>query len=127
MKRLFISSMTFVLVVFFSILGTVTIDSQINPIIYQLDLALDAYDEENTTQTKEYLNLSLEEWKNINKLLTITLRHDELDDIELKFVKLDAILLNNNTIYSFEIECQELIFQLNHIIEKEKFNIKNIF
>ena len=67
-----------------------------------------------------------ETWKEANKTLALYIEHEELDKAEMEMVTLKAnidIKDYDEAIKSID----KIVFQLNHIKEKNKLKLKNIF
>lgn len=85
--------------------------------------------EQNSNDTK---NLKTEvdniynEWQNTENKWAFIVLHSELDLIETSFVKMKAQIEEGELNRSME-EIETSIFLVNHISEKEKFCLKNIF
>lgn len=65
-------------------------------------------------------------WNKIENGWAIIILHDELDMIETSLIKMSANIEYGTISDSIE-ELENLIFLVEHISDKEEFNIKNIF
>ncbi len=67
-----------------------------------------------------------EKWKNMSEKWSIIVLHDELDLIETSLIKVKSKIEVGNLEESME-DVDTSIFLLEHIKEKEKTSLKNIF
>lgn len=67
-----------------------------------------------------------EKWEKINAKWSIIVLHDEIDLIETSLIKMKAFV-KAEEIEECMAELDTSIFLLNHIKEKEKTSLKNIF
>lgn len=77
-------------------------------------------------EVDEEIEQIMEHWTKRNKKLAFYIEHDELEKVETELTSLKA----NIEVEQYEESVPELeksIFILNHIKEKFKLNIKNIF
>ena len=65
-------------------------------------------------------------WEEINAKWSIIILHDEIDLIETSLIKMKAEI-KSGEIKDVMAELDTSIFLINHIKEKEKTNLKNIF
>jgi hypothetical protein len=65
------------------------------------------------------------EWNKNKAIMSVFIRHDELDTVNLSAAKLEPYLDDNST-SDFCAESETLKFQLHHIWETEKFSIDNV-
>lgn len=65
-------------------------------------------------------------WEEIEEEWALIVLHSELDLIETAFVRMKAQIEEGELIKSIE-EIDACIFLVNHISEKEKFCLKNVF
>lgn len=65
------------------------------------------------------------EWDKNKAIMSIFIRHDELDTVNLSTAKLKPYLDDDST-SDFCAESETLKFQLHHIWETEKFSIDNV-
>lgn len=67
-----------------------------------------------------------EKWEEMDKTWSVLVLHDELDTIEISITKMKAQIKGGELEESLE-ELETTKFLINHIMEKEKLNLKNIF
>lgn len=67
-----------------------------------------------------------QEWEDMSTKWAIIVLHDEMDLIEMSLIKMRANIEMGNAEDSIQ-ELETSIFLLEHIGEKEKTNLKNIF
>lgn len=82
--------------------------------------------ENNMEELKTEVEKVYDEWENTEKKWAFIVLHSELDLIETSFVKMKAQIEEGELKKSME-EIETSIFLVNHISEKEKFCLKNIF
>ena len=82
--------------------------------------------ENNMEELKTEVEKVYDEWENTEKKWAFIVLHSELDLIETSFVKMKAQIEEGELKKSME-EIEASIFLVNHISEKEKFCLKNIF
>ena len=125
-----------ILIIFFIIaiviIGTVYIDKYLNNTTYELVSNLEdlRYKIERGDATKDELQKKSEDikskWNEINKKWSNIILHEEIDLIETALIRTKSkieIGLANESIEDIETA----IFLINHIKEKEKTSLKNIF
>lgn len=82
-----------------------------------------------TGENKEVLKMAEEveeKWNKTEKEWSIIVLHDELDLIETAFIRMRAEI-EDGDLESATEELEVALFLVNHINEKEKFCLKNIF
>ncbi len=97
-------------------------------LVSQLESLKTGINEKNITE-EEMQQISDEiygEWIKTNKKWSIIILHDELDLIETSLIKMKSKITTGNINESIE-DLDTSIFLLNHIKEKEKTSLKNIF
>lgn len=80
----------------------------------------------NMEEIKKEADKVYNKWEEIEKKWAFTVLHSELDLIETSFVRMKAQIEEGELSKSIE-EIETSIFLVNHISEKEKFCLKNIF
>ena len=80
--------------------------------------------EEN--ELKEKADEIYGEWENTNEKWSVIVLHDEIDLIETSLIKMKSKIQTGKIEDSME-DIDTSIFLVNHIKEKEKTNLKNIF
>lgn len=84
------------------------------------------HEENNIEELKTEVENVYNEWENMEKKWAFIVLHSELDLIETSFIKMKAQIEEGELSRSIE-EIETSIFLVNHISEKEKFYLKNIF
>ena len=84
------------------------------------------HEENNIEELKTEVENVYNEWENMEKKWAFIVLHSELDLIETSFIKMKAQIKGGELSRSIE-EIETSIFLVNHISEKEKFYLKNIF
>ena len=77
-------------------------------------------------EVKEKSEEVYKEWEDISEKWAIVVLHDEMDLIEMSLIKMQANVEMGNAVDSIQ-ELETSIFLLEHIEEKEKTSLKNIF
>jgi len=77
-------------------------------------------------ENSEKVNELLEKWDEINKIWSMIIIHEELDNIEVSMLGVKGAIESEDTEYAIE-ELERTIFLVGHIKEKEAFKLKNIF
>lgn len=77
-------------------------------------------------EVREQSEQVYEEWEDISEKWAIIVLHDEMDLIEMSLIKMNSNIKMENAEDSIQ-ELETSIFLLEHIGEKEKTSLKNIF
>jgi len=85
-----------------------------------------AKENDERQNVKELSNEIYEKWEEIDKSWSILVFHEELDTIQISLTKMKAQIEEGELEESLE-ELETTKFLINHIKEKEKFNLKNVF
>lgn len=83
-------------------------------------------DSNNVEELKKEVNNVYNKWEKTEEKWALIVLHSELDLIETSFVRLKAQIEEEALDKSIE-EIDAGIFLVNHISEKEKFSLKNVF
>ena len=83
-------------------------------------------DANNIDEIKKEAESVYSRWEEIEEKWAFTVLHSELDMIETSFVRMKAQIEEGELAKSIE-EIDACIFLVNHISEKERFCLKNIF
>lgn len=87
------------------------------------DIENEKFDKEKVSKKAEEM---YSEWEKINEKWSVIILHDEIDLIETALIKMKAEI-KSGKIEDSMAEIDTSIFLLNHIKEKEKTSLKNIF
>ena len=87
------------------------------------DIENEKFDREKVSKNAEEM---YSEWEKINEKWSVIILHDEIDLIETALIKMKAEI-KSGEIEDSMAEIDTSIFLLNHIKEKEKTSLKNIF
>ena len=87
------------------------------------DIENEKFDREKVSKKAEEM---YSEWEKINEKWSVIILHDEIDFIETALIKMKAEI-KSGEIEDSMAEIDTSIFLLNHIKEKEKTSLKNIF
>lgn len=87
------------------------------------DIENEKFDREKVSQKAKEM---YSEWEKINEKWSVIILHDEIDLIETALIKMKAEI-KSGEIEDSMAEIDTSIFLLNHIKEKEKTSLKNIF
>lgn len=82
--------------------------------------------EEINEDIKKQAKTIYSKWEDLEKIWSMFVLHDELDLIETSLVSMKTDVESNAIDMSMD-EIQKSIFLLEHIYEKEKFCLRNIF
>ena len=83
-------------------------------------------DEINRKNVKDNLEEAINSWKNVYERLAYFIEHDELEKVETELTELKANIEQEN--YEEVVpNIEKGIFILNHIREKFRLNLKNVF
>lgn len=97
-------------------------------LIEQLNSLKDKIKDEshNFKELKKEANKIYKEWKKTDEKWAMLILHSELDLIETSLIKMKTQITENNLDIALE-ELETSIFLINHISEKERFCLKNVF
>ena len=84
------------------------------------------YNDKNNEEIKSESNDIYDKWKKTEAKWSVIVLHNELDLIETALIEMKTSIQTDD-IDTGVVELQKSIFLINHISEKEKINIKNIF
>jgi len=90
------------------------------------NLRIDIQNKEEQKRLEENYEEIYKLWEKTNDRWAIIELHEELDLIESSIRKLKANIQTKEETMAME-KIEECIFLINHIAEKEKFSLKNIF
>lgn len=82
--------------------------------------------EEKNEELEKKANKIYNNWNKIEEKWAMLVLHSELDQIETALIKMKTQIKEDNLDISLE-ELETSIFLINHISNKEKFNLKNVF
>ena len=85
-----------------------------------------AKENEERQKVKELSNEIYDKWEEMDKTWSTLVFHEELDTIQISLTKMKAQIEEGELEESLE-ELETTKFLINHIKEKEKFNLKNVF
>ena len=85
-----------------------------------------AKENEKRQKVKELSNEIYDKWEEMDKTWSTLVFHEELDTIQISLTKMKAQIEEGELEESLE-ELETTKFLINHIKEKEKFNLKNVF
>lgn len=126
MKRIIISIVLFILIIIFCIFSRYLVDYSINEIIPHLDQALITINENDIKKSSENINNANDLWHKYSKILSLYLRHNEIDIIDASFIRATShIKTENSGLYIMEIN--EIKEALLHLIAMDKLTLGNIF
>lgn len=85
-----------------------------------------AKENQERQKVKELSNEIYDKWEEMDKTWSTLVFHEELDTIQISLTKMKAQIEEGELEKSVE-ELETTKFLINHIKEKEKFNLKNVF
>lgn len=65
-------------------------------------------------------------WEKTSRVWRVLIDHEDMRDIEISFVDMEAVLRQQNRIQA-EKEFDNLFFYISHVIENEKLDLQNLF
>lgn len=93
----------------------------------QITNKLNAVEENlNTKENKNIMNELLNTWKNVESKLAFFMEHNELEQISSKMTNAKLSLENEN-IGDTKLYLDEIKYRIEHIKNKQKLELKNIF
>ena len=131
---MFKETLIIIIIVLIIIIGDIGIQNYITKTSDELALQLEELkqkletleDGKNTEELKELSSKIYEDWEEINKKWSIIVIHSELDTIELALIGVKSTIEANELQDTLQ-EIEKSIFLVEHIKEKEKLKLKNIF
>ncbi len=81
-------------------------------------------DERSTLENQ--FNKTEEKWNKINSVWSIIIIHEEIDNIEESLIKAKSSIFDGQLEEALE-EIETAMFYINHVREREKIELKNIF
>ncbi len=114
------------------IIGSIVAQNNTKKEIADIDNELESLKTEIVENNKSYLELNeeldkiYENWEEKDKILSLYIEHNELEKINLSLKTIKGFLEVDITNESVQ-EIEKCIATLEHIEEKQAFNIKNIF
>ena len=131
---MFKETLIIIIIVLIIIIGDIGIQNYITKTSDELALQLEELKQKletleegkNTEELKELSSKIYEDWEKINKKWSIIVIHSELDTIELALIGVKSTIEANELQDTLQ-EIEKSIFLVEHIKEKEKLKLKNIF
>ena len=131
---MFKETLIIIIIVLIIIIGDIGIQNYITKTSDELALQLEELKQKletleegkNTEELKELSSKIYEDWEEINKKWSIIVIHSELDTIELALIGVKSTIEANELQDTLQ-EIEKSIFLVEHIKEKEKLKLKNIF
>lgn len=84
-----------------------------------------AIEQEDWLQAESSFAEAKTKWQQTQKLWRILINHQDMKDVEMSFVDMEAILQQNDQAKAAQ-ELETLLFFIKHIPENERVNIGNI-
>lgn len=128
MKEAIIIILILIVIIFGGTLEQKYLQKSGGELISRLD-ELNNFIKENRKDIEEIKNKSndvYDKWKKIESKWSIIVLHNELDLIETALIEMKTNM-ETEDIEEGIVELEKSIFLVNHINEKEKLNVKNIF
>lgn len=85
-----------------------------------------AKENENRDEIKKLINNIKDEWEKKNKIWSMVVFHQELDNIEQALERAESSIENGNLEDALQ-EIETANFFVKHVKEREKLSLKNIF
>lgn len=126
MKRIIISIVLFILIIIFCVISRYLVDNNINDIIPHLESALTYVNDSEIIKSDESINTANDLWHKYSKVLSLYLRHNEIDIIDSSFIRATSYIKTEN-IGLYIVEINEIKEALLHLIDMDKLTLGNIF
>lgn len=126
MKRIIISIILFILIIIFCVFSRYLVDFSINTIIPNLEQALTYVNDGEIMRSDESINTANDLWHKYSKILSLYLRHNEIDIIDASFIRATSHIKTKN-ISLYIVEINEIKEALLHLIDMDKLTLGNIF
>lgn len=129
MKEITIIIISFLLVFIGSNVSQAFLNKTGNELIENLENLKTEIEKAQESQENDSENLSnniYEKWKELEEKWSIIIVHDELDLIQLSLIDMKTSIEEKDYEHSME-ELEKASFLLEHIQQKEKLDLKNIF
>lgn len=126
MKKLLFSLVILVIVITSGILSIGYFKSSSDEIVTNIDKASDAVKTSNWKNASSSMKRIDDKWNMTEKSWSLLTDHIEVDNIEMSMKKTGEYIDSMDTAQSLA-ELESLRFMVEHIYEKEQFNLKNIF
>lgn len=125
-KEIIISIGIMVIVIVADCLTQTYTKKSVNKLSYELDILRNYLIEENENGSKEQAQKVNDSLEKIHSNLAYFIEHDEIEKIETNFTACKSFV--NSQSYDLAInELEKTIFVLNHLTDKNSFNLENIF
>ena len=128
MRDVFFMLLIVFIIITSSIYINIYLDDTTDILVNDLQKLKNNINEENLSK-KDLLKESEDiciKWRDINKTWSNIELHNEIDSIETSLIRVKTKIETGNIEESIE-DIEISIFLLNHVKEKEKINLKNIF
>ena len=125
-KEIIISIGIMVIVIVADCLTQTYTKKSVNKLSSELDILRNYLIEENENGSKEQAQKVNDSLEKIHSNLAYFIEHDEIEKIETNFTACKSFV--NSQSYDLAInELEKTIFVLNHLTDKNSFNLENIF
>lgn len=125
-KEIIISVCIIVMVIVADLFTQNYTKKSVNKLSSELDILKNYLVEENEYGAKEQAQKANESLEEIHSNLAYFIEHDEIEKIETNFTSCKSFVNTKN--YNLAInELEKTIFVLNHLTDKNSFNLENIF
>ena len=124
LKEYIVLSLIIFFIIFVEIITVIITKSSLEDINHDIsELEIAIY---NKGDINEKMNEVIDEWKSVEEKLSYYMEHDELEKISCEVTNLKSnIELDNNE--DFKEAIDEIKFRLDHVQNKQKLDLKNIF
>lgn len=125
-KEIIISVCIIVMIIVADLLTQNYTKKSVDKLSSELEVLRNYLIEENDYNAKEQAQKVNESIENIHSNLAYFIEHDEIEKIETNFTSCKSFV--NSKSYNLAInELEKTIFVLNHLTDKNSFNLENIF
>lgn len=126
MKKLIISFIVLLLIIALGIISIRYMNTSSKSIAVKIERVSALINENKWESAKSQMKDLEKEWNSTEKTWALLTDHFEIDNIELSMLKSKEYIDTKNISLSLA-ELENLKFMVEHIYEKEKFSLKNIF
>lgn len=125
-KEVIICVVVIMLIVILNILTENNTEKVMNTITEYLEVTKEAIIDGEDEKMNENIDKAKSNWDKEKDVLSIYIEHDELEKIEMYLVEVETDIMTKE--YNMAMESlNDCIFIINHIKDKYKLSLKNIF
>lgn len=126
-KEIFISILVIIIVIIMNIVSQNYTDTKMEEIVnYLTEIRNDLLVQKSSEEVKNNYDKMYKDWKENFNVFAYYIEHDELEKVELELVTLKAYI-DTNYKEDAVSNAERAQYIIDHIKEKYRFNLKNIF